>query len=68
MDANGNIEMINPRWLKRTLFLVAFSSIAALEGFFIGPLGGEWLLGSLAFTAALGTGWTRLRRPLGEME
>jgi hypothetical protein len=45
--------------LKRTLFLAVVTMVAALEGFFLGPLGFDWLVGSVVITRVLAIGWMR---------
>jgi hypothetical protein len=45
--------------LKRTLFLAVVTMVAALEGFYLGPLGFGWLVGSVVITTVLAIGWMR---------
>jgi hypothetical protein len=42
--------------VKRTLFFVVVIAVAALEGFYLGPLGFDWLVGSVVITAVLAVG------------
>jgi hypothetical protein len=44
---------------RRIAFLAVVTLIAFLEGFYLGPLGFDWLIGSVVITTVLAIGWMR---------
>jgi hypothetical protein len=50
---------MNPCRIKRTLFLMVVNIVVALGGFFLGPLGFDWFVGSIVITTVLAIGWMR---------
>jgi hypothetical protein len=48
-----------PHWLKRFLFLLVVGVAAAVEGYYLGPWGFNWVAFALVITVVLAIGWMR---------